>query len=221
MRESLSKGKKTSLSEKAYLSLKESIVQGELKEGDLITESNVGEYLGMSRTPVRQALTKLEHENYVKCIDGIGTIVLGLSLKDLRDIYDVRISLETLALKTSIDNISIESIEKMREDFQKGLKKYNEKEEMTATEVSKIDSDFHKLIVSNSKNNYIINLMNVIDKQVDRYQIKAYSMTDTFKESVKQHLEILKAIESRDYEVTRKLLEDHIEWSYSELYKVL
>ena len=221
MRDILTKNKKSNLSEKAYYYLREKIILGELKEGDVITENNVGEYLGMSRTPVKKALTKLELENYVKCIDGIGTIVVGLSLKDLSDIYDVRAMLECLALKTAIYNISSEDIAKVREEFKNGLEKYEENNSMSPVEISNIDANFHELIVKNSNNNYVISLMEVIDNQVNRYQIQAYMLTDTFKESTKQHLEILEAIEEKDYEKSKDLLVSHINWSYKELVKVL
>lgn len=221
MRESLSKDKRVNLSEKAYSYLKEQIILGELKEGDVITENNIGEYLGMSRTPVRKALTKLELENYIKCIDGIGNIVIGLSLKDLRDIYDVRATLETLALKTAINNISESEIRIIKNEFNKSLSIYNSGKKISPVEISELDSHFHKLIILNSNNHYIINLMEVIESQVNRYKLQAYVLTDTFEESVSQHLKILESIEERDYKKSEELLISHINWSYDEMLKSL
>ena len=124
MRSDLIRTEKETLSEVAYRYLKEQIISGVIREGDVITENNIGRALGMSRTPVKKALTQLESENYVRCLDGIGTVVVGLSLSDLRDIYDVRISMELLALKTSIHNIRPAEIAELRGDFQRELEAY-------------------------------------------------------------------------------------------------
>lgn len=217
----LAKSKKKTLANEAYDYLKEKIIIGEIKPGNIITEKNVGDLLGMSRTPVKNALTKLELENYVKCIPGVGTVVTGLSFKDLKDIYDVRASLECLALKSAIYNINKEDINKLREEFKEGLKKYNEKGKIGPLDITDIDSSFHNLIIKNSQNNYIEKLMDVIANQVSRYQIQAYTLTDTFEESIQQHLKILNSIENNNLDEAEDLLKAHIYWSYSELSKVI
>lgn len=217
MQNNLLKTKKTSLSDRAYEYLKEQIVQGELNDGDIITEQKVGDFLGMSRTPVKRALTKLELESYVKCIDGVGTVVVGLSLSDLNDIYNVRMSLETLALKTSIKNINLVQIEKMRTEFNEKLEEYKKMKYLSPLEIAELDAKFHALIINNCNNNYIVKLMNLITTQANRYKLQAYTYTDTFEESVRQHLEILKHIEDDNYEEAAECLEKHIKWSYRAL----
>lgn len=217
----LSKDKKNTLSDKAYDYLKEKIIIGEISPGEIITEKNIGNVLGMSRTPVKSALTKLELENYVKCISGVGTVVTGLSFKDLKDIYDVRANLECLALSSAIDNISIDEINELRLEFKEGMDRYNKDGKISPLYITDIDSSFHNLIINNSQNNYIAKLMEVIASQVGRYQIQAYTLTDTFEESIKQHLKILLSIENKDLNEAEKLLKEHIYWSYSELSKVI
>ena len=221
MRSDLIRTEKETLSEVAYRYLKEQIISGVIREGDVITENNIGRALGMSRTPVKKALTHLESENYVRCLDGIGTVVVGLSLSDLRDIYDVRISMELLALKTSIHNIRPAEIAELRGDFQRELEAYRRAGGISDQRIAEIDARFHQLIVDKSNNNYIKNLVRVLAAQIRRYQAVAYSLTDTFEESAGQHLGILQKIEERNLDEARELLRAHIEWSYKELAAVM
>ncbi|KAB0577548.1 DNA-binding GntR family transcriptional regulator [Fusobacterium naviforme] len=221
MRSDLIRTEKETLSEVAYRYLKEQIISGVIREGDVITENNIGRALGMSRTPVKKALTQLESENYVRCLDGIGTVVVGLSLSDLRDIYDVRISMELLALKTSIHNIRPAEIAELRGDFQRELEAYRRAGGISDQRIAEIDARFHQLIVDKSNNNYIKNLVRVLAAQIRRYQAVAYSLTDTFEESAGQHLGILQKIEERNLDEARELLRAHIEWSYKELAAVM
>ena len=221
MRSDLIRTEKETLSEVAYRYLKEQIISGVIREGDVITENNIGRALGMSRTPVKKALTQLESENYVRCLDGIGTVVVGLSLSDLRDIYDVRISMELLALKTSIHNIRPAEIAELRGDFQRELEAYRRAGGISDQRIAEIDARFHQLIVDKSNNTYIKNLVRVLAAQIRRYQAVAYSLTDTFEESAGQHLGILQKIEERNLDEARELLRAHIEWSYKELAAVM
>lgn len=221
MRSDLIRTEKETLSEVAYRYLKEQIISGVIREGDVITENNIGRALGMSRTPVKKALTQLESENYVRCLDGIGTVVVGLSLSDLRDIYDVRISMELLALKTSIHSIRPAEIAELRGDFQRELEAYRRAGGISDQRIAEIDARFHQLIVDKSNNNYIKNLVRVLAAQIRRYQAVAYSLTDTFEESAGQHLGILQKIEERNLDEARELLRAHIEWSYKELAAVM
>ena len=221
MRSDLIRTEKETLSEVAYRYLKEQIISGVIREGDVITENNIGRALGMSRTPVKKALTQLESENYVRCLDGIGTVVVGLSLSDLRDIYDVRISMELLALKPTIHNIRPAEIAELRGDFQRELEAYRRAGGISDQRIAEIDARFHQLIVDKSNNNYIKNLVRVLAAQIRRYQAVAYSLTDTFEESAGQHLGILQKIEERNLDEARELLRAHIEWSYKELAAVM
>lgn len=208
---------KSSLSEQAYNYLKEKILSGEIRDGDILTEQSIGDILDMSRTPVKNALIKLENEHFVKSIKGVGTIVIGLSIRDLADIYEVRISLETLALKTSINRIPPRHLKIIKTNLLEIEKKYQENLIIDSMDVLKIDEDFHSLIISNSTNNYVKELIHSLEKRIERYQFEAYALTDTGRESTKHHLEIIKYIEENNYEEAKKSLNNHISWSFGVL----
>ncbi|CDZ75490.1 hypothetical protein ING2D1G_1352 [Peptoniphilus sp. ING2-D1G] len=215
------KNKRKSLSSKAYNYIKEKIVSGELKDGDIITEKNIGEALHMSRTPVKRAITQLELESYLKSMDGIGTRIIGLSIKDLKDIYEVRTNLETLALKSSFSNIKKEDIEKIKSDLKKIKKLYDENAEPEPELLAEVDDAFHSLITENTTNDYVKSLVESIDLKLERYTVAAYKWTNTGEEATRQHMNILKEIEIGNYETANKYLKDHINWSLDILNEAL
>lgn len=210
---------KQTLSDKAYIYIRDLIISGEVKGGELLTEKSIGEELKMSRTPVKRALTRLEQEGYLKSIDGVGTIVLELSIKDLADIYEVRIALEKIAVKTSIHNISDLEIDRLRTDLLKILEDKKNNKYITEDYLIEKDEEIHMLILENSDNNYIKNIYSSIKSQIDRYQHEAYTLTDTIVESTEYHLEILKCLKNRDLKETLVILEEHLKWSYGVLVK--
>lgn len=218
---SIVKKKRENLSEKAYIFLREKIIKGEIKASEIITEQNVAMLLGMSRTPVKKAITRLETENYVKSIDGIGTLVVGLSIQDLSDLYEVRKSIEVLALKTAITNIKKEDIYELFKTLDDLLEKYKNNEKIESFYIADIDEKVHNLIIKNSKNNYVKTLLENIKSQIIRYQYGAYMLTDTGKESTIQHKEIFSHIMKNDFKSAKKALEDHLDWSFGILSKAL
>ncbi|OFO59686.1 hypothetical protein HMPREF3023_04960 [Peptoniphilus sp. HMSC075B08] len=211
--------KKQTLSDKAYFYLRDLIVSGDVKGGELLTEKKIGEKLNMSRTPVKRALTRLEQEGYLKSVDGVGNIVRELSVKDLADIYELRIALEKIAIKSSINNISDMEISKLENDLKDILEKKQNLESISSEYLIRKDEEIHMLILENSTNDYIKGIYSNIKSQIDRYQQEAYTLTDTTVESTEFHLEILDAIKRRNLEETTKILEEHLKWSYEVLVK--
>lgn len=215
------KKKKVTLSEKAYEYVRGKIVSGEFKEGEVITEASIGEELNMSRTPVKKAFTKLEVQNYVKSIDGIGTIVKGLSIKDLSDIYEARILIEVSSLKTAIKRINPTEAEKMMEKLQTFLKDVESGKEFSPDYTAQLDGEFHGLIINNTTNDYYKILMDQIKHQIERYQYEAYALTDTTIPTTKHHIEILSKIMEDDYNGAKDAITNHIKWSFRELSSAL
>ena len=94
-----------SLSSKVYHSIRNAILSGKYMPGDELKEKNIGDELGVSRTPVREALRQLELEGLISIIPNKGAFVEGVSLDDVRDIYEIRALLEGLCAKWAVDNI--------------------------------------------------------------------------------------------------------------------
>ena len=102
--------RKATLSEKAYDEIKNAICDGTITAGTLLSENALAQQLGMSRTPVREAMRALESEGWLDIRSGIGAYVRPLSSKDIEDLYEVRCLLEVQAAKTSIFHITDEEI---------------------------------------------------------------------------------------------------------------
>lgn len=212
---------KVTLSEKAYEFIRSKIVSGEFKEGEIITEASIGEMLNMSRTPVKKAFTKLEVQNYVRSIDGIGTIVKGLSIKDLSDIYEARILIEVNALKTAINRISQADKENMMEKLIYVKNEVEKGNSFTPEFTAQIDSEFHSLIIDNTTNDYFKILIGEIKHQIERYQYEAYALTETTLTTTQHHIDILNKIILNDYDAAAKAITEHIQYSFKELSRAL
>ena len=110
--------RKTNLSEQAYNQIKDAICAGRIAPGDILSESRLAEDLGMSRTPVREALRSLASEGFLEIKNGVGAYVKSLSSKDMENLYEIRCLLEMQAIKTSIYRITDQEIDDMERRFQ-------------------------------------------------------------------------------------------------------
>ncbi|MBS6062415.1 MAG: GntR family transcriptional regulator [Peptostreptococcaceae bacterium] len=135
--------------------IRNKIIQCEYKEGDLITENSVAEDLDMSRTPVKKAFVRLKMENYLKSFDGVGTIVKGLSIKELSDMYEARILIETYAMKTSINEVNKDTLLNIRNKFTNNLSKYGAGDKKALKNFAVVDKEFHNIILDKSQNEYL------------------------------------------------------------------
>lgn len=207
--------KTSSLTDKAYRALKESICSISIEPGTLLSEGRIAKELGMSRTPVRESLKLLENEGLVEIRVGIGAFVKQISYKELMDLYAVRRVMEVLAVKTSVNNIRKSEIRQLEEEFKTLLKKHAENEEITVGEFINTDLALHKLIIAKCDNQYIQSFMDTIFDNIKRVQTVSYEELDDIEESTKQHLELLDLIEHRKKEELAVKLGEHIDWSMS------
>lgn len=186
----LGKIKHRSLADEVYCYLKEQILSGHIRQGDVITEQTVADILHISRTPVKNALSRLESENFVTTLSGRGTLVNVLSIADMRDIYNVRIVLELLALDTAINHFSARDLEEIRRVFVDAYNDYKkDKSSLPAEDMYHLDNMFHNLFIEHTSNHYIRKLMPSISERIQLGQLQAYIMTDTFETSTLQHLD--------------------------------
>lgn len=197
----------------AYGVLKSSICNNSIKQGSLLSETQIATELGMSRTPVREALKVLAIEGFVEIRTGIGAYVKTISYKEFVDIYEVRKSLEVLAAKTAINNITNKEVVALEEKFNALLRKHNNNIDIGIDEFTYIDLRLHELIVEKSDNQYVKTIMDKIIDNVKRVQTMSFQALNDLEESTKQHLHLLELIEQKDYDKLSKAIEEHIDWS--------
>lgn len=212
---------KTSLVQMAYEEIRRLIIEEELNPGELLSENQLAEYLKMSRTPVREAIRRLQAEGIMESKQGLGTFLRPLTLKDVKNIYEVRMALELIACETAIDRITDDEIKAVRESLIALLERDKAGEPIERMEFSKLDGQIHDLIVKRSNNSYIKILMDQIYFHVDRYRIISFHVSLNMEESTRQHLELLDCLSERDLNKLKDRLHKHLEWSLDLILKHL
>ncbi len=187
--------------------LREAIIVGELKPGERLMEVQLAQKMGVSRTPVREAIRKLELEGLVEMLPRKGAHIADLSVKDIMDVLEVRATLDGLASSLSATRISDEEIRELRH-IQSQFVSYVEKDNLQGS--IKKDVEFHDIIYRSSRNDKLIQISNNLREQIQRFRViylKDYSST---RELVREHNEIIEAIAARDPEAAMRSAQAHI-----------
>ncbi|MDF2892810.1 MAG: transcriptional regulator, GntR family [Clostridia bacterium] len=196
------------LREIVFETIRNAIISGDLKPGERVMEVQMAESLGVSRTPVREAIRKLELEGLVIMLPRKGAYVSDLSVKDLTEVMEIRASLEGLAAGLAsirIDEAEIEDLEVRALKFHKSI----EDEDVDVLILR--DLEFHDAIFRASRNERLIQLNNNLIEQVQRFREIYHKKVHKSKETSKEHYEIVEAISNRDVDKAEKLARIHIE----------
>lgn len=197
-----------SLTEKTYNTLKRAILDLDLKPGQLLTEEELSEQLGVSRTPLRAALNKLEYENLIKITPGRGTYVAELSLEYMEDIFDVREAVDMLSVKLAAERKTDEDIKEMDYLVEQQELLLKDKE-FDVKQFIKLDIDFH-CIISKAANNKVLERLTLqLVENYNRY-ILAAPFLDRASTIVSEHKQIIKAIKESNGEEAAKIVQNHV-----------
>jgi DNA-binding GntR family transcriptional regulator len=196
-----------SLGEHVFESLKQSIIQGNITAGEWLVESHIAETLGISRTPVREAIHKLEREGLIERQPRGGFTVLGLNRNDIEETFGIRSVLEGYAARLAAvkhNEEELEPLKKKIEEFQNAL----ERKKMDVLPV--INTEFHDMLYALSKSPKLVHMINGLQDQIYRYRElilkeKRFAVT-----SNRDHIQLLKLIRKRDAEGAEQLVRDHI-----------
>lgn len=192
-----------------FENLREAILEGKLEPGQRLMEVQLAEQLGVSRTPVREAIRKLELEGLVVMLPRKGAYVADVSLKDIIDVLEIRSTLEGLAAYLAADRITEEGVERLKaiaEDFKQSIERKDDIEKLL-----KKDVEFHECIFNATNNTKLSQIINTLWEQVHRFRTTYISDFDTSTHLVEEHNNILNAIISGDNELAKKYAIDHIE----------
>jgi DNA-binding GntR family transcriptional regulator len=196
------------LRELVFESLREAIIAGKLGPGERLMEIQMAEEMGVSRTPVREAIRKLELEGLVVMIPRKGAYVAGLSLKDIADVFEIRGALEGLAAELAAERITEEELEELERYL---IKISEEIESGDLDKVVATDTDFHSLIYKASRNHRLSQIINNLREQIQRFRTTSLSYPGRMKIALEEHRKIVEAISMRDGELARKIAQEHIE----------
>jgi DNA-binding GntR family transcriptional regulator len=195
------------LREVIFNTLREAIIVGELKPGERLMEVQLADKMGVSRTPVREAIRKLELEGLVEMLPRKGAHVADLSVKDIMDVLEVRATLDGLATRLSATRITDEEIKELRHQLAQFIN-YVEKDNLQGS--IKKDVEFHDIIYHSSRNEKLIQISNNLREQVQRFRVIYIKDYSSSRELIREHTEILEAIASRDPAAAMECAQRHI-----------
>lgn len=205
------KNKNRNLTSIAYDTIKDSIINNDIKPGDCLSENSIAQILGMSRTPIREAIKVLASEGLVEIHNGIGIFVKHVTAKEIHELFEVRAALECTALSSSLKYITDDEISNIEKEWLELMRKVDEGEKIDLDIITEYDNRMHSLIIDKCDNEYLKEIMNGIRLKITRFQRMSARALGNEKETINQHLEILNYMKKKDKEKLLKVLRVHIE----------
>lgn len=198
------------LKEKVYIALKDAIVQMDIYSGDeapKLDERQLADQLGVSRTPVREALTRLEQEGLIATVPRRGAFVVRKSRDQIIEIIQVWAALEGMAARLAVERASDTEIAELQNSFV--TFDNSDKASAHLDEYSEQNIEFHKRIVQLGKSELLHGMMDGLFIQMQFIRRRSVRDADRTKRSVSDHIRIIKAIEARDAEAAQRLVIEH------------
>ena len=196
-----------SLRGQVFDKIRSDILKGRYQKGDELVECTIGKEMGVSRTPVREAIRQLELEGLVQLIPNKGAFVTGISASDVRDIYLIRSRLEGLAARMAAEHISSELLAEMEETIV--LSDYHVKKEHFE-QVCEMDGKFHKLLYAASGSRILEHTLTDFHQYVQRVRMASITNRIRMHKSNSEHEKILEAIRNKDGDQAEKVAAEHI-----------
>lgn len=194
----------------AYEVLKHAIITGEIPAGERIVETDYAERLHISRTPLREALRRLERDALVEYIPRRGVIVRAFTIADVDEIYTVRNALEMLTLPAIIERATAEEIAELRGRLQEMDRLVAER---NIEELSPVTRAFHAQITSLCRQSRILRVLESQDEYITRFSSMAIREETNLIQANEEHHKLVDYIEARDLEKFSSLMQSHIERS--------
>lgn len=196
-----------SLTTKVFLRIQDDILNGTFKSGERLAETTLSTSLGVSRTPIREALKQLELEGLLKVIPNKGAIVTGVTIKDINDIYMIRKLIEGLAARWAAEKISDEKLDILSETL--ALEEmYIEKKDVE--HLLKLDSRFHDTLFYASNSNPLTFVLRTLHMYVKRSRNSALAIPARARKAHEEHKAIFDALILKDADKAEKLMIKHI-----------
>lgn len=207
---------KYSLRGRVFHKLREDILNGKYKENEELKEVAIGEELGVSRTPVREAFRQLELEGLIQIVPNKGAYVTGITAKDIKDIYMIRSSLEGMCARLATEHITPEQLEELEENVyiasfhaSKG-----HMEQMT-----ELDNRFHHILYEACDSKMLQNLLQDFHQYVIRIRKKTLSTKERGIASNEEHKKIMEAIKEGNPGEAERLATCHMDNAYDNMVK--
>ncbi|MDD6037489.1 MAG: GntR family transcriptional regulator [bacterium] len=191
-----------------FHTLREAILRGDLLPGERLMEIQLASRLGVSRTPIREAIHMLEKEGLAIIIPRRGALVAGMTEKDMRDVLEIREALEELSVQVACDKITPEQIALLKENmikFEESLKS----EDLRT--MAKADEEFHDVIYQATDNPKLVNMLNNLREPMYRYRAEYLKKPENHEQLLAEHEAIYEGICKKDKPAVTEVIRKHID----------
>lgn len=205
--------KTISLADQVFDHLENDILSGKYQRGEILTESKLSAELGVSRTPIREALRRLEQEHIIE-ESGKSSVVIGINEKDLEDIFMIRKSLECQVAALAAKNRTEEQLKQLREALEFQEFYLNKKD---PDQIKLMDSRFHETLYKLSGSTAFYDTLVPLHKKIQKYRRASVTNSSRAEASVAEHRKIYEAIESQNTALAAKYASEHVENAYKHI----
>lgn len=199
---------KYSLRGRVFHKIREDILKGRYRQNEAMKELQISKELGVSRTPVREALRQLELEGLVTIIPNKGAVVSGVSAKDIEDIYAIRSLIEGLSAKWAAENIGEAQLNELEEIVY--LSEFHLKKGHIE-QLYELDNKFHEMLYEASGSKILRHVLSDFHHYVQRVRKTSLAEPERAEKSIAEHKAILEALRSKDSEAARGLTNVHVQ----------
>lgn len=203
------------LREKIADKIRTDIIRGVFRNGERLVEPKLAKTLGISRTPIREALRQLEGEGFIEIVPRRGAVVKELTIKDIDDLYAIKANLEGLAARQATDNLTTEQLEILI-TINRKFREYADKNPHMTDEYLKDNIDFHNIFIAASGNVKLVDILEGLSKNFQRLKTMLVSDTSRAHIAVAEHQKIIEAFISKNPDMAERTVRDHIisGWEY-------
>ena len=205
--------KTISLADQVFDHLENDILSGKYRRGEILTESKLSAELGVSRTPIREALRRVEQEHIIE-ESGKGSVVIGINEKDLEDIFMIRKSLECQVAALAAKNRTEEQLKQLREALEFQEFYLNKKD---PDQIKLMDSRFHETLYKLSGSTAFYDTLVPLHKKIQKYRRASVTNSSRAEASVAEHRKIYEAIEAKNTALAAKYASEHVENAYKHI----
>lgn len=190
-----------------FQTLREAILKGDLKPGERLMELQLAEKLGVSRTPIREAIRMLQQEGLAVTTPRKGAEVAKMTEKEMEDVLKIREALEVLAVQLACETISQEQLDLLEEQvelFEHAIQAKNIKD------IAQADINFHDLIYCAAKNPRLVGMLNHLREEIYRYRVEYLKDEMNYPHLIEEHRNLLLGLRNRDKEYVAEMMKKHV-----------
>lgn len=206
------------LRELVFEAIREAIIAGKLKPGERLMEVQLAQELGVSRTPVREAIRKLELEGFVLMVPRKGAYVSDLSIKEIASVFEVRRALEGLAAELAAERATADEIELLERQLVELAECVNTER---ADRYVELDTEFHATVYRLSRNERLGQILSLLREQIQRFRTRTLTSPRRRREALQEHRALVEALAIRDTEEARRAAQEHIESAENSLMSLI